>query len=856
MIDWGVDCQVSCGEHASSSRLPQDDPKRPLLLQAAMSHIELAVAHLSLQRHYFQAEDKHLLSCFAKRLEEFSQMEPELTEAFRISSLPHVDEKSSAFDLEGAVRRRGGSSWQGASPYAKVDGKSWSSHPEDAAACRRLGSAWRVPSHEANVGDADNSFGHVPRVPLKRKDFDHSGNCLSLRTTTPGDKVFRADAEERAASRLFIADSILAAPPIPSIDVEPEKEEATDAVPNGTEDTEDGAEQDWLNDLMDLFDQVDSDHSGAIELSEWKRALSVTNIPVTEAEELFRTVDTQQTGSIDRVQWLHMLEGVQQGACPGLIRKFADQLADLKHKNGKIYLPPTPVRYCLVLRPHGMARRVWDLILFVLLLYIALALPFTLGFNPPHMTTLKRIDDVIDCFFLVDLVLNFRTGFFRKEILILDSRSIALHYLSTWFVLDLITCFPWEAATKGVLPNLAAAKLLKIGKIVRMCKLMRLTKLRQLFDDSDMVDALEDKLSSCSFQQGIKLGTLLVSMCFCSHWLACFMGIVGTGWSYSTAVYFVMTTLSTVGYGDVTVSKQTESHRWSAIVVMVLGSGFYGYLIGTLCNTIAARDRNQAAYHERMEEVRSWLLYHTELPRTLRRRVKRYFQKHLSQKASTDDLVIVNDLSPALSQDVSYFLIDVHVRCNVLFHNLPNSALATLMPILEKVESEPHDEICTKGDPGTSMFIITEGVANFEEGHLKVAKCPIDNREDAANDNWDITNKLTIGDSFGEEIVLGIDQFYQYTVMAKTSLKMYTIHKDSFVHAFRNMPDVREKLKRNFTANTKPDVLHRDKMKGRANLRDGAIPKAFPDTVLDLLKDVSQSVNVIKSKQEQCIAIL
>merc|ERR1719487_1578026 len=143
-------------------------------------------------------------------------------------------------------------------------------------------------------------------------------------------------------------------------------------------------------------------------------------------------------------------------------------------------------------------------------------------------------------------------------------------------------------------------------------------------------------------QSLIEIGQIVISVCLMCHWLSCFMGASGGNWNlgsaggeleYSTAVYWAMQTLTTVGYGDIFAKGELE--RWYATLAMVLGGAFYGYMIGMISSTIATRDRNAAAYSERMDQVRAWLYYHTELPKTLRRRIKRYFQKHLTLKAST-----------------------------------------------------------------------------------------------------------------------------------------------------------------------------------------------------------------------------
>merc|ERR1719424_907057 len=114
-----------------------------------------------------------------------------------------------------------------------------------------------------------------------------------------------------------------------------------------------------------------------------------------------------------------------------------------------------------------------------------------------------------------------------------------------------------------------------------------------------------------------------------------------------------------------------------------------------------------------MECVRSWLYFHEELPISVRRRIQHHFQKHLTQKSATEDAAIMNDLSPALVQDVSLFLVPQVVRCNVLFHNLSSALLAQIMNIVQPREVERDETIVEQGESGDTMYIITIGSARF-----------------------------------------------------------------------------------------------------------------------------------------------
>jgi len=155
---------------------------------------------------------------------------------------------------------------------------------------------------------------------------------------------------------------------------------------------------------------------------------------------------------------------------------------------------------------------------------------------------------------------------------------------------------------------------------------------------------------------------------------------------------------------------------------------------------------------------------------------------------------IVNDLSPALVQDVSYFLINDQVRCSILFHDLPNSALAHLMPILEQTTCEASERIVTYGDPGINMYVIIDGKACFEQGHQWKARDPLEVEDELKAQQRECKQTLTKGDSFGEEIVLGLEEEYHYTIIASTAMSLYSICESKFLQAFHHLPDVMHKM--------------------------------------------------------------
>jgi hypothetical protein len=453
---------------------------------------------------------------------------------------------------------------------------------------------------------------------------------------------------------------------------------------------------------------------------------------------------------------------------------------------------------------------VWDMLMMVLLAFVGISLPYTMGFG--QVEALADIDRVCDVLFLCDVLLNFRTTYTdREETIVTNGRKMAMHYLKTWFTLDFLSSVPWDSVTAGILPSLQGMRLLKVGKIAKVFKLLRLGKMIRAMAGSELLELMEDQFSP-KFSQtlGRVLNLIVVTVVTC-HWLACFLAICDTGslntylrenngtpdnpstdepakdQRYLAALYWAVTTLTTVGYGDII--PQTDSERLYAMLAMIIGSAFYGYIIGCITSVITDADIDKRTFNERMEVVQAWLDFHERMPAILRRRIRRHFKEHFRDRTVADDSTIVSDLSGVLRADTAYFIIHEKVRSNPVFSGLPNSALASLLCCLKKTSAKNDENLVISGDPGTAMYVIIEGQAQ-----LSVGKQWLPPERLSADDTVSLGKDLKDGDSFGEEIIFSLEATYQYTIVSKSAISMYELSKDAFKDCFRNMPELLQQM--------------------------------------------------------------
>lgn len=616
---------------------------------------------------------------------------------------------------------------------------------------------------------------------------------------------------------------------------------------------------DLLKIMVDAYVDFDKDGLGVEQAK--LQSLSINlGLRQVHCEAVFSQVEKTHDGLIYQEEWKSIAKDIlakhTHKEIIGIIK-----IARRNKLQGKsvhsVFKPKWHVRRRCILSFKSRTRCAWDLLMTALLCYVALALPLTISLE--HVTLLETIDLVVDWIFFLDLLLNFRTTFvdYHKEE-IWDPCLIARYYLKTWFLLDFVSSVPFGQLTSGTLPRMQSAKLLKFGRIAKVTKMLRFGKTCKSWASSDIVDKCEEFIWAhhlLSVSRGI---ILLLQVLVAGHWLAClllacggdsaeeYMGNMGTDdgdelQKYMVALYWAMMTMTTVGYGDV--PMRTDLERMYAIVAMIIGGGFYGYVIGVVTTVLTRHDLNQRAFTERMDIVVSWLNNHYELHPGLRRRVWKHFKEFLTTTKAIEDSIILNDLPPSLCNDVSAALLPDSARHNPLFANLSSRALSRIVRSISEIKFQSNEVVVDKGDAGKAMFIIDRGFAHMEVSGENV-------------------RYLCAGDSFGEEVLLNDVTEYAYSVRTHSKVRMFRLIRDDFLANFSDLHHDLTTMVDNFyvMTNVAQDTYKKmrkkvhDTMPGVSSLIAGGpqgIAASFPDVVLANFNELVESVDAIQQGLKQ-----
>lgn len=71
-------------------------------------------------------------------------------------------------------------------------------------------------------------------------------------------------------------------------------------------------------------------------------------------------------------------------------------------------------------------------------------IPFRLCFNVDAAGGMLVLETIMDSCFMLDIIVTFNTGFYKKGYLVMKRKDIVKNYLKTWFLIDLVASFPYS----------------------------------------------------------------------------------------------------------------------------------------------------------------------------------------------------------------------------------------------------------------------------------------------------------------------------------------------------------------------------------------------------------------------------
>ncbi|CBY32969.1 unnamed protein product [Oikopleura dioica] len=464
-------------------------------------------------------------------------------------------------------------------------------------------------------------------------------------------------------------------------------------------------------------------------------------------------------------------------------------------------------------------KAIWDWVILLLVIYTAIITPFVAVFylnldhenmpwqamNLNYLNGLNNpiviVELIVDIMFIIDIAINFRTTYVNQnDEVISNSWKIAIHYFKGWFLIDLVAAVPFDLLVQNQdqSSDSSPEQTTLIITLLKTARLLRLVRVAR-------------KLDRYSEYGAAVLFLLMAGFALVAHWLACIWYAIANaerpgltnriGWldqlanttlqpfvdiindetgkitnssggpplsdRYITALYFTFSSLTSVGFGNV--SPNTNNEKVCSVLIMLIGSLMYASIFGNVSAIIQRLYSGTARYHAQMNRVREFIRFH-QIPNPLRQRLEEYFQHAWSYTNGIDMTMVLKGFPECLQADIA-----LHLNRNLLkgceaFSGMSPGCLRTLSLKFRTTHAPPGDTLVHTGDVLNAIYFISRG-------SLEILK------EDQ------VVAILGKNDTFGEIMKNNIRGKSSSTVRALTYCDLHKIHADDISNVLSMYPE-------------------------------------------------------------------
>lgn len=395
-----------------------------------------------------------------------------------------------------------------------------------------------------------------------------------------------------------------------------------------------------------------------------------------------------------------------------------------------------------ILLPSDPKRMVWDLAGMVLLVYDMIAIPIS-AFEPEETMFTAFMEWTTQIFWTFDVVMSLLTGYVHKGQLVMSPWAILIHYLKTWFVLDLVVVGPdWVmtfiqlSAPTDEEGGTSVSRLMRSIRVVRTVRLLRLVKLKRV------IDMAKDRITSEVVFILLNILKLIVLLLLVNHFVASLWYLMGglanpgqSNWRdvygmqpqqqsieyrYATALHWSLTQFTPA---TVDVHPQNMVERTFAILVLIFGLVLFSSFVSSITASMTQLRNMQEDKSKQFWLLRRYLLQ-KKVPQELNFKVLRYTEYATSRSGEAipeHRITILNVLTKQLQSELRFV---THFGC-VKQHGffklvcVMNESILHLMSsgkalVLKALASQ--DPLFEVVDPPFCMYFVEQGQIQYTQG--------------------------------------------------------------------------------------------------------------------------------------------
>lgn len=379
-----------------------------------------------------------------------------------------------------------------------------------------------------------------------------------------------------------------------------------------------------------------------------------------------------------------------------------------------------------------------------------------IGFNFLMGTDLF-LDILISCAAAV----NIHIYFFERRASIRKVRN----WLNVSVMLDLICLMPL-LLIEDLLFDSASVGLVFLNLLT--CR--HIWRIKRFLDEFDNLKPIVYRLVPVAMMM-----PLLVHLIACG-WISLGSGTAGPDpdklTEYVKAFYWAMTTLTTVGYGDI--SAKTSPQMLYACFTQLMGVGVFGFILSNVASLLSRLDAAREHHMDNLDKIETFMNSYG-IPIDVKSRVRAYYHYVWMEHKGRLDKSVLEVLPDKLQSEINFSINKPIIERVAFLKNASRELLEDIMLKLDHRIYVPGERIFRAGDHGDCLYMIHAGQVDILSA----------NNEHIAT--------LSEGAVFGEFALIS-DAPRTASARTSTHCDLYALSREAFTHIVDAYPEFKSQI--------------------------------------------------------------